>query len=117
MFGCPTDKKQSTLITYVPRALDKGARLCLSAETRALSAQDDGSYLLENGPFTRRFLDGYYPMRVSQKIILTDSGLEFSGIEPKAQPGFAVSVTKESIDFDAWFEGRLLTRVELIRTD
>jgi choline dehydrogenase-like flavoprotein len=27
MFGCPTDKKQSTLVTYVPRALNKGARL------------------------------------------------------------------------------------------
>ncbi|HUT52975.1 MAG TPA: GMC family oxidoreductase [bacterium] len=27
MFGCPTDKKQSVLITYIPRALNKGARL------------------------------------------------------------------------------------------
>ncbi len=27
MFGCPTDRKQSVLITYIPRALKKGARL------------------------------------------------------------------------------------------
>lgn len=27
VFGCPTDKKQSVLITYIPRALNKGARL------------------------------------------------------------------------------------------
>lgn len=27
VFGCPTDRKQSVLITYIPRALKKGARL------------------------------------------------------------------------------------------
>lgn len=27
VFGCPTDKKQSVLVTYIPRALKKGARL------------------------------------------------------------------------------------------
>jgi choline dehydrogenase-like flavoprotein len=27
IFGCPTDKKQSVLVTYIPRALDNGARL------------------------------------------------------------------------------------------
>jgi choline dehydrogenase-like flavoprotein len=27
VFGCPTDAKQSTLVTYVPRALARGARL------------------------------------------------------------------------------------------
>ncbi len=27
IFGCPTDRKQSVLITYIPRALNKGARL------------------------------------------------------------------------------------------
>ncbi len=27
IFGCPTGAKQSTLVTYIPRALDRGARL------------------------------------------------------------------------------------------
>jgi hypothetical protein len=90
------------------------SRLCLAAETRALSTNSDGSYRLDNGPFMRRFLDGYYPMRVSQKIVLADSGLVFSGIRPAVQPGFEVEVTKESIRFDAWFEGRLLTEIDLV---
>ena len=94
-----------------------GSRLCLTAETRALTAKEDGRFRIDNGPFMRRFLDGYYAMRVSQKIILADSGLAFSGIEPKVQPGFAVSVSNESIDFDAWFEGRLKTKVELIQSE
>ena len=93
------------------------SRLCLAAETRALSADSEGGYRIDNGPFMRRFLDGYYAMRVSQKIILADSGLAFSGIEPAVQPGFAVSVSNESIDFDAWFEGRLKTKVELIQSE
>jgi hypothetical protein len=97
--------------------IGKDSSLCLAAESLALTAKDDGRYRLDNGPFMRRFLDGYYAMRVSQKIDLADSGLAFSGISPEVQPGFAVAVTEESIDFDAWFEGRLLTRVELILND
>ncbi len=95
----------------------KNSSLCLAAETRALTASDDGGYRIDNGPFMRRFLDGYYPMRVSQKIVLADSGLRFFGIRPEVQPGFAVNVSSESIDFDAWFEGRLLTAVELVPED
>ena len=91
--------------------------LCLTAETFSLSAADDGSYSIENGPFMRRFLDGYYPMRVSQKVVLADSGLAFFGIHPAEQPGFAVSATPESIDFDAWFEGRLRTEINLVPDD
>lgn len=91
--------------------------LCLSAESFALTADEDGSYRIENGPFMRRFLDGYYPMRVSQKVVLADSGLAFFGIHPAEQPGFAVTATRESIDFDAWFEGRLRTEINLVPDD
>lgn len=94
--------------------IGEDSRLCLAAESYALSTNGDGSYYIDNGPFMRRFLDGYYPMRVSQKIVLADSGLAFFGIRPAVQPGFDVRVTDESIDFDAWFEGRLLTEVKLV---
>ena len=89
----------------------------LQSESGALTASDDGGYRIDNGPFMRRFLDSYYPMRVSQKIVLADTGLRFFGIRPEVQPGFAVEVSDESIDFDAWFEGRLLTAVELVPED
>ena len=99
------------------RDVGKDSKLCLAAETRALTEQADGSFHIDNGPFMRRFLDGYYAMRVSQEIVLADSGLTFFGIDPQAQPGFAVTVSDGSVAFDAWFEGRLLTRVELVQAD
>jgi hypothetical protein len=94
-----------------------GSSLCLSADSRALTSIGDGSYQVANGPFMRRFLDGYYPMRVSAKFVLADSGLRFAGIEPARQPGFEVEVGADSIRFDAWFEGRLRTEIALVAAD
>ena len=95
----------------------EGSHLCLGADSRALTALGDGAFRVDNGPFMRRFLDGYYPMRVSERIMLADSGLRFAGITPEQQPGFEVTVDALSIRFDAWFEGRLRTEVELTRRD
>jgi hypothetical protein len=88
--------------------------LCLEADSRALKANGDGSFRIDNGPFMRRFLDGYYPMRVSERILLADSGLRFSAIKPVHQPGFEVEVRADTVHFDAWFEGQLRTEVELL---
>jgi hypothetical protein len=46
-------------------AVEPGARLCLSAQTRALRNTGNGYFNLVNGPYMRKFLDGYYPMRVT----------------------------------------------------
>ena len=94
--------------------IGKHSSLCLEADSRALHANADGSFRVNNGPFMRRFLDGYYPMRVSEQLVLADSGLRFAGIEPARQPGFEVEVDGDSIRFDAWFEGRLRTEIELV---
>jgi hypothetical protein len=85
------------------------ARLCVTAWTRALRVRDDGSYLLRNGPFMRRFLDGYYPMRVSLQVDYADTGLHLVDMHPARQPGFEVSNGDGRLAFDAWFEGRLQT--------
>lgn len=93
----------------------KNARLCIDAESLSLMPNDDGSFRLSSGPFMRRFLDGYYPMRVSGEIELGDSGLRFAGITPAHQAGFRVELTANTIRFDAWFEGRLQTEIRLER--
>lgn len=87
------------------------ARLCVRAETRALIANGDGSYTLRNGPFMRRFLDGYYPMRVSMDIRFPGRQLRFAGIQPPRQEGFDVTASTQGVQIDAWFEGRLQTEV------
>ncbi len=93
--------------------IEKESSLCLEAESLVLTADDNGGFRVNNGPFMRRFLDGYYPMRVSVQLMLADSGLRFAGITPERQPGFTVEITSDSIRFDAWFEGRLRTEIEL----
>lgn len=91
------------------RNVRKNARLCVAAWTRALKDNGDGSYSLRNGPFMRRFLDGYYPMRVSMQIDYASSGLRLIAMQPEQQQGFDVNDKDGSVTFDAWFEGRLRT--------
>jgi len=88
------------------------AVVCMQAESRALRAQPDGSFIIQNGPFMRKFLDGYYPMRVSMDIHLP-KGLVFSGVSPIQQKGFSIIQNGRNIHFDAWFKGRLVTRIKL----
>lgn len=87
-----------------------GATLCIEAESRAL-ARDGAGYVLKNGPYMRRFLDGYYPMRVTLTVRLEAPGLRFRAIEPAPQPGFAVQVDEAGVGFEALFEGRLDTLI------
>ena len=91
------------------RNVQENARLCVRAWTRALVSNDDGSYSLRNGPFMRRFLDGYYPLRVSMQIDYAASGLQLIAMKPERQQGFDVTEQNGSLAFDAWFEGRLKT--------
>ncbi len=93
------------------RNVNKNATLCVEALTRALIANDDGSYSLRSGPFMRRFLDGYYPMHVSMQVLYTGTGLELTSVSPNAQKGFQVLKKPEQISYEAWFEGRLKTEL------
>ena len=90
------------------------ARLCMQAWTRALSMNKDGSYSLRNGPFMRRFLDGYFPMRVSMEIDFTATGLIPTLVSPAEQSGFAVWRKKGHIGFEAIFEGKLRTEFNFV---
>lgn len=95
----------------------RNALLCIEADTRALSPLEGGSHYLRNGPYMRRFLDGYYPMRVSLSVRLATPRLRFVAITPEPQPGFHVEVSSKGVDVQALFEGRLNTemRFDLIQ--
>ena len=92
-----------------------GARLCLQAESRALRQLPEGALLLQNGPYMRRFLDGYYPMRVSLEIRYPADLLRLERREPETQPGFRLRERPGLIEADTWFEGRLFTRFTFCR--
>lgn len=93
--------------------VQSGARLCLRAKSRALSFGADGDYVLRNGPYMRRFLDGYYPMHVTMKVRLPAAGMTLVRVSPRTQPGFRVQQRGGAIWLDAWFTGRLVTELHL----
>lgn len=88
----------------------KDNRLCIEAKIRVLYAEDD-HYRLLNGPYHRRFLDGYFPYHVSLHVLYPPERLAPESVLPEAQPGFVVQHSSGRIDIDAWFEGRLMTEI------
>lgn len=97
------------------RAVEHGARLCIAAQTRALKAAGNGYFNLANGPYMRKFLDGYYPMRVSLDIRYPNALLKLVDVSPPPQPGFAVSEEPGRVAIDARFEGELRTLLQFER--
>lgn len=98
---------QKVQLTNIARS----SYLCLSAETKAMEVEDAGQYVLRNGPFMRRFLDGYYPMRVTMRVRYPCGTLEFFKINPHPQPGFRVTRGDCAVAIEALFEGRLQTEI------
>ncbi|MFV1982787.1 MAG: hypothetical protein ACC657_04540 [Thiohalomonadales bacterium] len=92
--------------------VQKDASICLVGYTKALTMNDDGTYTLHNGPFMRRFLDGYYPMHVSLDVQYQGTGLKMDEISPVIQDGFSLDSKSEHLDVDAWFEGKLRTKIK-----
>ncbi len=93
--------------------VERGARVCLEGWTRALTALPDGRYRIVSGPYMRRFLDGYYPMRVT--FVLEHPGLRVESVSPPRQPGLEVRRESGRLSMDVWFEGRLELDIVLRR--
>jgi hypothetical protein len=60
----------------------------------------------------RKFLDGYYPMRVTLDIKYPPHLLKLLDISPPEQPGFQHIESPGSIHLDAVFEGQLTTLIQ-----
>lgn len=87
------------------------ARICISASVHSLYPNFDGTYSMRNGPFHRRFLDGYYPMRVTMDVELPQGELKFGAIQPMEQEGFSVEHDESGMQVDALFVGELSIEV------
>lgn len=97
------------------RNIEPGARLCLSALTRALRNTGNGYFNLSSGPYMRKFLDGYYPMRVSLDIDYPVKLLKLIDITPPVQPGLKLKEQPGTIHLDALFEGELIFLIQFDR--
>lgn len=92
------------------RGIKAHSRVCIRAETRALHIVGDGVFELQNGPYMRRFLDGYYPLHLSMRVEYPVS-LALADFTPEIQPGFSVTEHPGRVDVEALFEGQLRTRM------
>jgi len=101
--GAVQVKGQSIQLTEVKKA----AELCVSAIVRIFYANPDGSYSLVNGPFHRKFLDGYFPYHLTLEVVYPASRLLLKHTIPAAQPGFNVKQVSGKVVLDGLFEGIL----------
>ena len=89
----------------------KGARLCVSLQARILYPDGARKYSLRNGPFERRFLDGYYPLNVRMQVNYPQDLLKFTGSIPEATSGFEIQRGLGKVHVNALFEGKLTTQL------
>ena len=85
------------------------ATLCLSASTHSLLQNNDGSFTLKNGPYMRRYLDGYFPLRVTMDLDYRNTNLQLLEFKPAQQVGYHVKRDSDTLHIDALFEGKLST--------
>ena len=91
--------------------VDEGAEICIEAEVQVLNKTGAGRYQLTSGPFHRRFLDGYYPLRLDYRIHWPADMLQLETVLPKIQEGFSVSEQAGELIIDTLFEGMLTIEV------
>lgn len=99
----------------VVRNVQKDSRICLRAESRIfhrlVSDRHQPMYEMVNGPFMRRFLDGFYPLTLSLNVSYPNERLRLLDIQPSPQPGWKVSYDANRIFLRGRFEGKLSTRL------
>lgn len=83
------------------------ATLCIQAQAQILYPQADGRFVLRNGPFHRRFLDGYFPLHVRMDVKFPSTLLHYIDTSPEIQPGFEVVATDDNVRIETWFAGTL----------
>ncbi|SFR55627.1 alpha/beta fold hydrolase [Thiomicrospira sp. ALE5] len=92
--------------------IQPGASICVEADTQAL-IQRDHDYVIERGPFMRRFLDGFYPLHVKLSVSWPNLPLVATSMSPPQQTGVYLEQTEDSLSIDYWFRGELRTQLIL----
>lgn len=91
--------------------VQRDAWICLKLQSKALTSEKHGHYVLRTGPYMRRFLDGYFPMHLTMAVHYPCDLLSVSKTRPRAQTGFQIATEACKLSVDAWFRGRLNTEI------
>ena len=95
------------------------SEICLSAESKILhpvaGQRGQQIFRMVNGPFMRRFLDGYYPISLQLQVSYPQAMLEIRDVQPGSQPGWDIRYDAGRIHMNGRFEGRLKTTLLFAR--
>ena len=89
----------------------KQAKLWINADVNILNKKTHNIFNLENGPFRRKFLEGYYPYHVTLKIIDPSALQNLIKTTPESQAGFNIVKYNNQVYIDSYFEGILKTKL------
>ena len=107
-----TDSKniQSATINQnriVLKNITKQSLLCIEADVKILNKNPDSTYSIKNGPYHRRFLDGYFPFHVTLVISYPESLLKIKHPNPANATGLSLKEEKNKVIYDNVFAGQL----------
>jgi len=91
--------------------ISDNAEICVRAEVRIFYQNSDGTFSLMNGPYHRRFLDGYYPYHVTLAVTYPQHVLRPVKTIPEEQQGFEIIHQQGKTTIDTVFEGILNTEI------
>jgi len=91
----------------------RSAFLCVDAMVKILK-QEKQFFYLSNGPYHRKFFDGYYPYHISLMVHFPANRIGLKQITPAPQPLFQPKLNAGQIMIDTWFEGILKIAIEFI---
>ena len=82
--------------------------LCIEADVKILNKNSDNTYSIKNGPYHRRFLDGYFPFHVTLIIHYPESLLKIKRTSPSNAVGLSLNKERNKIIYDNVFAGQLI---------
>ncbi len=74
VFGCPTDRKQSVLITYIPRAINNGARLYADCKAVKILAKNGRAVGVLAHILDRETGKKKYKMKIQADLVIVAGG-------------------------------------------
>jgi len=99
----------------VARNIQSGSIICLRVESQifhpVISEGGRQQFEMVNGPFMRRFLDGYYPLTLLLDVSFPHDQIRLDDVYPVTQPGWKIRYDAGRIFMKGRFEGRLSTRL------
>lgn len=106
------ENKSSSVVLI---GVKKNAHVCIEGETLSLfpnqslanSQAKDATWTLKRGPYMRKFLDGYFPLQVSEEIHWADTPLQLNSPQNTNQLGKHIKIDGQQLNATYHFEGRL----------